>query len=406
MKFMEKAKRFFTLSAKHEGFTLVELIVVIAILAILAGVAIPAYSGYIKKAEKAGDLTLLAAVNDAFAASCMMDNKSTVEIKGAALDWSDNKVVGIASISGANLNTVQEAFDMFYGDNKSAEFKVIKKSDLVFVPGVGFVEFSNIPKDTASYSVSFAGGVIRVTTDNKNALSNSAFYQNQGTEEILGTVDSVANIAAGLSGPGYDAIKNSTAFTSTFANALGIKPEEFEAKAKEMAEASLKAQGKEVTGTNMQAEIDKFTANAMVLYTAELSAGMTAQQAQDMMKDIDVAKISTNMQNGDANGLTQAALACGMYLAYVNSDACTDTSLKGSDVNIVNVSTALNNNSEFQSYIQSEQGAKDLEGYLAAMQMIDSTTKTENNSTAVESLIVNGFNTDELTGVLTGIMGK
>lgn len=35
------------------GFTLVELIVVIAILAILASVAVPAYSGYIAKAESA-----------------------------------------------------------------------------------------------------------------------------------------------------------------------------------------------------------------------------------------------------------------------------------------------------------------------------------------------------------------
>ena len=33
------------------GFTLVELIVVIAILAILAGIAVPAYSGYIDKAQ-------------------------------------------------------------------------------------------------------------------------------------------------------------------------------------------------------------------------------------------------------------------------------------------------------------------------------------------------------------------
>lgn len=35
------------------GFTLVELIVVIAILGILAGIAVPAYSGYIKKANEA-----------------------------------------------------------------------------------------------------------------------------------------------------------------------------------------------------------------------------------------------------------------------------------------------------------------------------------------------------------------
>ena len=55
-KFMKK------LMTKKEGFTLVELIVVIAILAILAGVAIPAYSGYIKKANDTAVITELDAI--------------------------------------------------------------------------------------------------------------------------------------------------------------------------------------------------------------------------------------------------------------------------------------------------------------------------------------------------------
>ena len=50
---------------KNGGFTLVELIVVIAILAILAGVAVPAYSGYIEKANEAADMTMLDAVKTA-----------------------------------------------------------------------------------------------------------------------------------------------------------------------------------------------------------------------------------------------------------------------------------------------------------------------------------------------------
>ena len=49
----------------NKGFTLVELIVVIAILAILAGIAVPAYSGYIKKANEASDYTLLDSVRTA-----------------------------------------------------------------------------------------------------------------------------------------------------------------------------------------------------------------------------------------------------------------------------------------------------------------------------------------------------
>ena len=47
------------------GFTLVELIVVIAILGILAGIAVPTYSGYIKKANEATDYTQLDAIKTA-----------------------------------------------------------------------------------------------------------------------------------------------------------------------------------------------------------------------------------------------------------------------------------------------------------------------------------------------------
>lgn len=58
-------KKFKERMAERAGFTLVELIVVIAILGILAAVAVPAYSGYIKKANEATDYANLDAIKTA-----------------------------------------------------------------------------------------------------------------------------------------------------------------------------------------------------------------------------------------------------------------------------------------------------------------------------------------------------
>ena len=59
-------KRFWTMDVhNHEGFTLVELIIVIAILAILSSVAVVGYSAYIKKANQQADRTLISEVKSA-----------------------------------------------------------------------------------------------------------------------------------------------------------------------------------------------------------------------------------------------------------------------------------------------------------------------------------------------------
>ncbi len=80
---------------KNGGFTLVELIVVIAILAILAGVAVPAYSGYIKKAEDAKVVTELSAVHTAAQATAAGEGKTITKV----------------TVTGAGVITVEPAVD-------------------------------------------------------------------------------------------------------------------------------------------------------------------------------------------------------------------------------------------------------------------------------------------------------
>ena len=58
----------------NKGFSLVELIVVIAIMAILIGVAVPVYSSYVEKSQKAADIQLVDEIIHALQIAAVGDN--------------------------------------------------------------------------------------------------------------------------------------------------------------------------------------------------------------------------------------------------------------------------------------------------------------------------------------------
>ena len=122
---------------KNGGFTLVELIVVIAILAILAGVAIPAYSGYIKKANATADTTALSAVKTACMATYATEGQVTkivVNDKDAADDVKNTIEVyldnGTTPVNPAahDTNDFKTFYNIVSGSDFSIDLKTGKKA--------------------------------------------------------------------------------------------------------------------------------------------------------------------------------------------------------------------------------------------------------------------------------------
>lgn len=436
MKFMEKAKRFFTLNAaNHEGFTLVELIVVIAILAILAGVAVPAYSGYIKKAEKAGDLQIVGAINEAFQAACMVQNLDARQLTGATLAWTGKCVTGIASASGAGVDAdkLNSEFLMFFAGNTTTEFKVLD-GKLVFKGGV-FVEAG----EGATVSLP-GGGTVTLTPAQLELLKGSTYATDIGG--LMGQVDNVSGLVYDLldgTGKTTEIIKAFTESEDYQKNMIAALGGEYDPNGGTVAQQYSKVFGEytnqkalekvakdlgiDVEDVDLDFDPEHIGAynNAITEVTNQANKNMlimgvaqnaAKQDAADVMTIINGenpkgALVAAMAGVNGADGMGQAALVYGAFTAYAMaegsgaSDAAKAAIKNDEDPTAVFDLMTGEELANFQAYMAKTEGKNDLNACIEAMGVIENTSKDQD---AVAGLMTNGFANDEFVGALQELL--
>lgn len=391
MKLKKKIREFFSLARKQNGgFTLVELIVVIAILAILAGVAVPAYSGYIEKANKAADEQLLAALNTAFASACAINGEDHYNRNDVGVQLN---AAGEAAVTVSNIANFDAVFNSFY---EGGTFKVM--TALYYNGQLG--AFRDMAGNIFNQIFSSLG-----LTDYVTAVNGSTFGT-IGAEGLMVRVDDVTALAEALLGTNAgDALKTAlSADFDTIASSMGMTSEELE--------AEIASQGE-----NADAYYNNLLSNYAVLQVANTTAGKsTTELIADLKTGMSSTDISNMIASSDTEsskeGVAKAAMMYAMYTAYANQleegDAKTAAlaNLKDMDSFVNAINTETQSNSGFMTYLNNEDGqaAKDMDGFLASMNII--TESTANNPEATRDLLENGYNNSDLIAGLQGLLGK
>lgn len=420
-----KWNRFWTLRNTEGGFTLVELVIVIAILAILAGVAVPAYNGYVEKAEEAADQVVLGAVNDAFAAACLEYGMDSIDMASAAVRIANQQVGDLAyathssvAIDAETRAGMVEAFGRYMEGTdrtvKNDEHQSLVWNNLLkcfeFDTGIALSNGQMVLDSTAVSDIE-ASLFYGMGVEGVNGLLNENIAE---ANNLLDLIDIGGDIAGliGLDFGNQDIVDAVT--TGSFARYF--TPEQ---------QAQIRYALTDPNATDEEKnEAQNWVANSMFLYTADVLESRDAATLHTTIVNSTASNtreaMSTAVNTGGMGGtLVGTAISSAMYEAFIVSEAGqqyasvsgVEDALKSTDDPDAKngiwpiqwdrynaeQQTAMN---AYDAWLETEDAKNQLAGFMGALTVIDQNV----GSIGQENLITQGTSNADLQTIMGEIL--